>query len=75
MTGVLQRDHPGAVVSAVRLVGSDDGTNRRARFELDYARGSGPARVFMMAHAPSHKWVHLRNGNLFLEARLFASGD
>ncbi len=74
MTEVLHRDHPGAVVSAVRLVGSDDGTNRRARFELDYARGSGPARVFMKAHAPSHKWVHLRNGNLFLEARLFASG-
>lgn len=74
MTKLLRRDHPGAVVSAVRLAGADDGTNRRARFELEYAQGSGPARVFMKAHAPSHKWVHLRNGNLFLEARLFASG-
>lgn len=74
MTAALRRDHPDAVVGAVRLVDSDDGTNRRARFELDYARGSGPQRVFLKAHAPSHKWVHLRNGNLFLESRLFASG-
>lgn len=74
MTAALHRDHPDAVVGAVRLVESDDGTNRRARFELDYARGTGPRRVFVKAHAPSHKWVHLRNGNLFLESRLFASG-
>ena len=74
MTRAIRRDHPDSVVGAVRLVDSDDGTNRRARFALDYARGSGPARVFVKAHAPSHKWVHLRNGNLFLESRLFASG-
>lgn len=73
-TRALKRDHPGAKISAVRLVQSDDGTNRRARFALDYAEGSGPAQLFLKAHAPSHRWVHLRNGNLFLESRLFASG-
>ncbi len=74
MTQVIQRDHPGAVVSKVTLVGSDDGTNRRARFALEYAAGSGPRRLFLKAHAPSHRFVHLRNGNLFIEARLFAGG-
>lgn len=74
MTATIQHDHPDAVVSRATLVGSDDGTNRRARFELDYTKGTGPRRVFLKAHAPSHRLVHLRNGNLFLEARLFASG-
>ena len=74
MTNALRRDLPEVEVGAVRLVGSDDGTNRRARFELDFAKGCGPARVFLKSHAASHRWVHLRNGNLFLEARLFASG-
>lgn len=70
----LARDCPGAAVSQVTLVGTDDGTNRRARFALEYARGSGPAAVFVKAHSRAHRWVHLRNGNLFGEARLFASG-
>lgn len=73
-TDAIRRDHPNAVVGEARLVGADDGTNRRARFELDYARGDGPRRLFLKAHAPSHRLVHLRNGNLFLEARLFANG-
>ncbi|MFM5931033.1 MAG: phosphotransferase [Novosphingobium sp.] len=71
-TRALRRDHPDARVASARLVGSDDGTNRRARFALDYAQGNGPAQLFLKAHAPSHRWVHLRNGNLFLESRLFA---
>jgi Ser/Thr protein kinase RdoA (MazF antagonist) len=50
------------------------GTNRRARLALTYAKGSGPATLFLKAHAPRHRWVHLRNGNLFSETRLYASG-
>lgn len=73
-TRALRRDHPDARVSAARLVNADDGTNRRARFALEYAAGSGPKQVFLKAHAPNHRWVHLRNGNLFLESRLYASG-
>jgi hypothetical protein len=30
--------------------------------------------VFLKAHAPAHRLVHLRNGNLFGEARLFKAG-
>ncbi|MEJ6009892.1 aminoglycoside phosphotransferase family protein [Novosphingobium aquae] len=71
-TKALGRDHPGARVSAARLIQSDDGTNRRARFALEYSAGSGPAQLFLKAHSPHHRWVHLRNGNLFLESRLFA---
>ncbi len=74
MTQALQRDHPDAEVGKVTLISRDDGTNRRARFALEYARGRGPSRVFVKAHASAHRFVHLRNGNLFGEARLFASG-
>ena len=73
MTAVLARRHPDARVKSVELITRDDGTNRRARFGVTYASGSGPARVFLKAHAPRHRWVHFRNGNLFNEARLFAS--
>ncbi|MFM5907476.1 MAG: phosphotransferase [Novosphingobium sp.] len=72
-TRALKRDHPDARVSSARIVSSDDGTNRRARFALQYSQGTGPAQLFLKAHAPSHRWVHLRNGNLFLESRLFAN--
>ncbi len=72
-TRALKRDLPDARVASARLVGSDDGTNRRARFALTYAKGSGPAQLFLKAHSPNHRWVHLRNGNLFLESRLFAN--
>ncbi|MFM6932640.1 MAG: phosphotransferase [Novosphingobium sp.] len=72
-TRALRRDHPDAKVAKATLVQSDDGTNRRARFALEYAEGSGPAQLFLKAHSPHHRWVHLRNGNLFLESRLFAN--
>lgn len=72
-TRALKRDLPDVRVASARLVGSDDGTNRRARFALTYAEGSGPAQLFLKAHSPNHRWVHLRNGNLFLESRLFAN--
>ena len=74
MTAAIATRHPDAVVSNVTLASRDDGTNRRARFTLDYAQGTGPASVFVKAHAANHRLVHLRNGNLFNEARLFASG-
>ena len=74
MTAAIASHHPDAVVRSVELLTRDDGTNRRARFSLDYASGNGPAQVFVKAHAPSHRWVHLRNGNLWGESRLFASG-
>ncbi|HET6952717.1 MAG TPA: phosphotransferase [Acidimicrobiales bacterium] len=73
MTAALARRHPGAVVEDVTVVLRDDGTNRRARLGLTYAAGHGPATVFVKAHDPARRLVHLRNGNLFGEARLFAS--
>lgn len=74
MSDAIASRCPGARVAALELLTRDDGTNRRARFALRYAAGAGPATVFLKAHSPHHRWVHLRNGNLFNEARLFASG-
>jgi hypothetical protein len=74
MTAAIAGRHPHAVVADAILVTQDDGTNRRARFRLTYESGTGPEHVFLKAHAPGHRIVHLRNGNLFNEARLFKSG-
>jgi len=74
MTDAISGRHPDARVDEVRLVASDQGANRHARFALTYAQGSGPRGVFVKVHAPAHRWVHMRNGNLFWETRLFASG-
>jgi hypothetical protein len=74
MTSVIAGQCPGARVREVTLIARDDGTNRRARLGLTYASGSGPATVFAKASDPAHRLVHLRNGSLFGEARLFASG-
>ncbi len=74
MTAAIAGHHPGATVADVRIITRDDGSNRRARFGLTYSAGSGPETVFLKAHAANHRWVHFRNGNLFNEARLFASG-
>src|SRR5262245_33121169 len=73
MTAALAGHHPGAEIRDVTLVTRDDGTNRRARFDLTYAAGSGPARVFLKAEGV-HREVHARNGNLFNESELYASG-
>lgn len=72
MTAALADRRPGAVVGDVRLVTRDDGTNRRARFDLAYAAGSGPGTVFLKAEG-EHRLVHSRNGNLFNESDLYAS--
>jgi hypothetical protein len=74
VTDVIAQRHPGAQVDGVRVVMRDDGTNRRARLALTYAAGRGPEALFLKAHAPCHRIVHLRNGNLFNETRLYASG-
>jgi len=74
MTSAISGHHPDAEVADVALVLRDDGTNRRARFALSYAAGSGPATVFAKAEAPAHRKLHARNGNLFNESRLFSSG-
>lgn len=74
MTAVLSSRHPHLRVSDVQLVTRDDGTNRRARFAMRYDGDGGPATVFAKAHTAKHRIVHLRNGNLFNEARLFSCG-
>jgi hypothetical protein len=74
MTAALQSRAPGVEVGGVELVMNDDGSNRRARFKLAYAKGTGPETVFLKAHDADNRVTHLRNGNLWNEARLFASG-
>lgn len=73
MTDAVAGRHPGAHVSEVTLIGTDDGTNRRARFRLRYDAGSGPDVVFAKAEG-AFREVHARNGNMFNEPELFASG-
>ena len=74
MTKMLAASHPGVAVSSVDLVLRDDGTNRRARFALDYSRGVGPAQVFLKAVDPDHAELNRLTGGLFNEVRLFNSG-
>jgi aminoglycoside phosphotransferase (APT) family kinase protein len=73
MTGALRAHHPDAVVSDVAVVLRDDGTNRRARFELTYSAGSGPATVFAKAADPAHVELVALTSGLFHEPRLFTS--
>lgn len=73
VTAAIAARHPGAQVKDVRVITRDDGTNRRVRLGLRYASGSGPETLFLKANQPAHREVHLRNGNLFNEARLFAA--
>jgi Ser/Thr protein kinase RdoA (MazF antagonist) len=72
VNAALRRRHPDARIADVTILWRDDGTNRRLRLGLRYAQGSGPATLFVKANEPSHRAVHLRNGNLFNEAQLFA---
>lgn len=73
MTAALAGAFPGVEVSDVEVVLRDDGTNRRARLALSYARGSGPATVFLKASDLEHAAVNARTGGVFNEPRLFAS--
>ena len=74
MTSALADAFPGVEVQDVDVELRDDGTNRRARLGLSYARGSGPATVFVKAADPEHTAVNARMGGVFNEPRLFASG-
>ena len=73
MTDALAARFPGVEVATVTLTSQDDGTNRRARFGLRYAAGSGPASVFVKASDPEHAALNAATGGLFNEARLFQS--
>jgi hypothetical protein len=73
MTAALRRHYPGVTVTGVTVLERDDGTNRRARLGVRYADGGGPNVVFVKAEG-SHREVHARNGNMFNESDLFASG-
>ena len=66
--------HPHAEVDTVTVLMRDDGTNRRLKLGVTYKKGAGPRTLFLKANEPAHRSVHLRNGNLFNEAQLLASG-
>jgi hypothetical protein len=74
MTAALSTHFPGATVSQVAIVLRDDGTNRRARLELTYSAGSGPATVFAKAVDPEHADLVALTSGLYHEPRLFSSG-
>ncbi len=73
MTQAISSRHPGARVRNVALTMVDNGTNRRARFNLSYDQGSGPDVVFAKAEG-DYRQAHALNGNMFNEPDLFASG-
>lgn len=75
LTPIIAARHPGARLSAVRVLDGSDGTSSRARIGLDYAEGSGPAAVFAKTQGDVwHRLLHFMTGNLYREARLYASG-
>ncbi|HZU45778.1 MAG TPA: phosphotransferase [Mycobacterium sp.] len=74
MTTAIRQQYPEAEVSDVAVVLRDDGTNRRARFELTYSAGAGPATVFAKAADPAHVELVALTSGLFHEPRLFTSG-
>ena len=74
VTNAIAGHHPNAEVGAVTVLARDDGTNRRVRLGVTYSKGAGPETLFLKANDPAHRSVHLRNGNLFNEAQLLASG-
>jgi Phosphotransferase enzyme family len=63
----------GVEVAGVAVLSSDEGTNRRARLGVTHTSGAVPDVFFAKAEGV-HREVHARNGNLFNEADLFASG-
>lgn len=73
MTAALAHSLGDVEVSDVEVLLVDDGTNRRARLGLSYARGTGPSTVFVKAADPDHAKLNLATGGLFNEPRLFES--
>ena len=74
MTAALAGHFPGVQVDAVAVVLRDDGTNRRARLQLTYSAGAGPATVFAKAVDPEHADLVALTSGLYHEPRLFTSG-
>ncbi|HEY5840498.1 MAG TPA: phosphotransferase [Mycobacterium sp.] len=74
MTTALADHFPGARVDDVAVVLRDDGTNRRARLQLKYSAGAGPATVFAKAVDPEHADLVALTSGLYHEPRLFSSG-
>jgi aminoglycoside phosphotransferase (APT) family kinase protein len=74
MTTALAGHFPGAQVDDVAVVLRDDGTNRRARLQLKYSAGAGPATVFAKAVDPEHADLVALTSGLYHEPRLFSSG-
>src|SRR5262245_18738875 len=74
MTATLADHFPGATVDDVKVALRDDGTNRRARLELTYSAGAGPATVFAKAVDPEHADLVALTSGLYHEPRLFTSG-
>ncbi len=74
MTAALAGRCPGTQVDGVRVALRDDGTNRRARLELTYSVGAGPATVFAKAVDPAHAELVALTSGLYHEPRLFSSG-
>ena len=73
LDALLAPRFPGARVADVEMLTITDGTNRRARVGATYSAGTGPAVVFLKAEGV-HREIHARNGNLFNEPKLAASG-
>ena len=68
------RSFPRRRVDDVAVVLRDDGTNRRARLQLTYSAGAGPATVFAKAVDPEHADLVALTSGLYHEPRLFSSG-
>ena len=74
MTAALAGHFPGVEVDDVAVGLRDGGTNRRARLQLRYSAGDGPATVFAKAVDPAHADLVALTSGLFHEPRLFSSG-
>jgi hypothetical protein len=75
MTAAISRRHPGAVVGQLSVGEIADGTNRRARVDLEYTLGQGPASVFVKTHGRMiNRLALVALRALESEARLTESG-
>ena len=75
LTPIIARRYPGARVSRVGLLEDSDGTSSRARFQVEYSEGSGPATIFAKTQGDwGHRLLHWMTGNLYREALLYGSG-
>lgn len=69
----LEHVVPGGRITDAECSWRSDGSNRRAKFALTWDGAPGPDVVFLKAEG-AHRETHARNGNLFNEPKLLASG-